>query len=185
MVRILKKFKTFLIAKLRGEISTNHLIKKGLKVGKNFSRQKGCIIDYSHCWLITIGDNVTFAPNVHVLAHDASTKFFLNYVKIGLVYIGSNVFVGAGSIVLPNVRIGDNVIIGAGSVVTNDIPSNSLVVGNPAKVIGSVSDYINKNKELMNKRPLYDEKWTVRSNILPHQKVQMIKDLQDGIGYVE
>lgn len=151
MGEIFKQIKTLIIQKLRGETPTEKLVKMGLTVGRNFSRQKGCIIDDSHCWLITIGNNVTLASRVCILAHDASTKMFLNYTKIGLVEIGNNVFIGAGSIILPNVKIGNNVIIGAGSIVTKDIPDNSLVVGNPAKIIGSTSEYIDKNKELMKK----------------------------------
>ncbi len=50
------------------------LKKNGLKVGENFDMQGGCIIDSSHCWHIQIGNNVTLAPRVHILAHDASTK---------------------------------------------------------------------------------------------------------------
>ena len=48
--------------------------------------------------------------------------------------IGDNVWIGAGSIVLPGVTIGDNVTIGAGSVVISDIPSDSLAFGNPCRV---------------------------------------------------
>lgn len=181
----LRYFKSAIIGKIRGEIPTEKLVKMGLTVGRNFNRQQGCIIDDSHCWLITIGDNVTLAPRVHILAHDASTKMYLNYAKIGLVRVGSNVFIGAGSIILPNVRIGDNVIIGAGSIVTKDIPDNSLAVGNPAKVIGTTSIYIEKNKELMKTRPAFDESWTLRKNITASQKKQMIQALENGIGYVE
>lgn len=54
--------------RLRSEISTEDLIKLGLTVGKNFSRQEKTLIDQSHCWLITIGDNATQAPRVHILA---------------------------------------------------------------------------------------------------------------------
>jgi maltose O-acetyltransferase len=150
----------------------------GLQVGKNFNRQPGCIIDYSHCWLITIGDNVTLAPNVHILAHDASTKLFISYTKIGLVQIANNVFVGASSIILPNVKIGSNVIIGAGSIVTKDIPNNSLVVGNPAKIIGSVFTYIEKNDNLMKTRPNYKQEWTLNNNITTFQKQQMIQEIK-------
>ena len=120
-----------LLYKLRGEVPLERLIERGLKVGKNFNRLGGTIIDDSHCWLITIGDNVTMAPRVHVLAHDASTKNTLGYSRIGLVNIGNNVFIGAESIILPGVTIGDNVVIGAGSVVTKDIMSNSVATGNP------------------------------------------------------
>jgi len=49
--------------------------------------------------------------------------------------IGNNVVIGPNVNIVENVKIGDNVIIGAGSVVTKDIPSNCMVVGNPAKVI--------------------------------------------------
>jgi maltose O-acetyltransferase len=184
-IMIFKKMKALIAGKLRGETPTEKLIRMGLTVGRNFNRQNGCIIDDSHCWLITIGDNVTLAPRVHILAHDASTKMYLNYTKIGLVRIGDNVFIGANSVILPNVRIGNNVIIGAGCIVTKDIPDNSLAVGNPAKVIGNTSDYIEKNKALMKNSPVYNEKWTIRCNVTASQKEQMIEALKSGIGFVE
>jgi Serine acetyltransferase len=177
--------KVRIVQKITGEQSVNDLVRSGLRVGENFHKLQGCIIDGSHCWLISIGNNVTLAPRVHILAHDASTKMYLNYSKIGLVKIGNNVFIGAGTIILPNVKIGDNVIIGAGSVVCNDIPENSVAVGNPAKVIGSTNGYVNKNRELMKSRPAYDESYTIRNNINDIQKMKMIQDLDNGIGYVE
>ena len=48
-----------------------------------------CIIDPGHCWLISVGDRVTLAPRVHILAHDASLKETLGYTKIGRVKIGN------------------------------------------------------------------------------------------------
>ena len=88
------KIRSF-IYKLRGETPTEVLIENGLKVGSNFNRMGRTEIDNSHSWLITIGDDVTLAPGVHILAHDASTKNSLGYTRIGLVRIGSNVFIGA------------------------------------------------------------------------------------------
>lgn len=134
---------------LRGEQHLDKFIKRGLKVGRNFKRMGGVIIDPSHCYHITIGDNVTLAPRVHILAHDASTWNFLGKTKAANVCIGNNVFIGASSIVLPGVTIGDRVVIGAGSVVTKDIPSNSVAVGNPAHVIYSLDAYIEKEKAYM------------------------------------
>lgn len=133
-----------LIYRLRGECTTEKLIKMGMTVGKNFKRLNNVLIDYSHAWLITIGDNVTLAPRVHILAHDASTKNLIGYTKIGTVSIGNNVFIGAGSVILPGVRIGNDVIIGANSTVTHDIPDKSVAVGSPAKIICSLDDYIAK-----------------------------------------
>ncbi len=54
---------------------------------------------------------------------------------------------GINSIILPNVTIGDNCIIGAGSVVTRDIPSGSVAVGTPARVIKSVDQYYESIKD--------------------------------------
>lgn len=135
-----------IIAKLRGTTDIDTLKKKGLTVGENVFVNFGSIIDESFCFLIEIGNNVTLAPNVHILAHDASTKKFLGFTKVGAVTIGNNVFLGAGTIVLPGVNVGDNVVVGAGSVVTHDIPSNSLAVGNPCRVINSCDEYLNKSK---------------------------------------
>lgn len=135
---------------LRGEPQhIEKLIKRGLKVGKNFHRMVGVIIDPSHCYHITIGDNVTLAPRVHILAHDASTCMFLGKARAANVKIGNDVFVGASSIILPGVHIGNRVIIGAGSVVTKDIPDNSVAAGNPAKVIYKIDDYLEKEKAKM------------------------------------
>lgn len=147
----------------------------GAVIGKNFNMQQGCIIDDSHCWMITIGDNVTLAPNVHILAHDASTKQELGYTIVKPVKIGSNVFIGAGSIILPGVTIGDRVIIGAGSVVTKDIPSNSVACGN--RIIKSYDQYMqDKERELafaMTEGSVFDESYTVRGNITNMKKNEM------------
>ena len=173
------------IYRLRGQYTTKKLISMGLVVGKNFKRLNGVIIDPSHCWLIKIGDNVTLAPRVHILAHDASTKNFLGYTKIGRVIIGDNVFIGAETVVLPNVTIGDNVIVGANSTVTKDIPSNSVVIGSPAKVICSLDEYLVKNKNLIKKSPVYDKKYTLTANITDEMKKQQYDELDSRVGYVE
>lgn len=180
-----QKMSDFIKSKLSTEPSIKQLVDRGLKVGRNFSKQKGCIIDPSHCWLITIGNNVTLAPNVHILAHDASTKRFLDYTKVGKVTIGNDVFVGAGTIILPNVNIGNNVIIGAGSVVTKNIPDNSLIFGNPARVIGDTGVYLQKNKELMKDSPVYDASYTINGQVTNEKKVRMKEELTDIIGFIK
>ena len=170
---------------IRKKIYINRLIRLGLRVGDNFQMEKGCSLDTPFAWLISIGNNVTLASRVYILAHDASTKKHLNFTKVGRVNIGDNVFIGAHSVILPNVRIGDNVIVGANSVVTRDIPSNSVVAGNPARIIYKLEDYIDKNRINMDKRPTYDYTWTLRGNITKEKKYKMIKDLSDGIGYID
>ena len=174
-----------LLYRLRGDYTTEKLISMGMKVGKNFRRLHGTILDPAHCWLIEIGDNVTIAPKVHVLCHDASTKMYLGYTKIGRVTIGDNVFIGAESVVLPGVTIGSNVIVGANSTVTHNIPDNTVVAGSPARVICSLEDYLEKERNRMESALCYGEEYTLRQNMPMEKRIQQKEDLADGkIGYV-
>ena len=174
-----------LIYRLRGDFTTEKLVSMGLKVGRNFKRLNGVILDPGHCWLIEIGDNVTLAPRVHILCHDASTKTFLNYTKIGRVSIGDNVFIGAESVVLPGVTIGSNVVIGANSTVTHDIPENSVAVGSPARVVSSLDAYLKKEQARMETSPCYGEDYTLRKNVSMEKRMQQKKELSMTIGYVD
>ena len=174
-----------LLYRIRGEYTTEKLISMGMKVGKNFGRLHGVILDPSHCWLIEIGDNVTLAPRVHVLCHDASTKTFLNYTKIGRVTIGSNVFIGAESVVLPGVTIGNNVIIGANSTVTHNVPDNTVVAGSPARVLCSVDEYLAKERARMGSSPCYGEEYTLRQNVSMEKRRSQKAELAGKIGYID
>ena len=174
-----------MLYRIRGEYTTEKLISMGMKVGKDFKRLNGVILDPGHCWLIEIGNNVTMAPRVHILAHDASTKTFLNYTKIGRVTIGDNVFIGAETVVLPGVDIGSNVIIGANSTVTHNVPDNTVVAGSPAKVICTLDEYLEKEKSRMGKSPVYDDSYTLRKDVSMDKRMKQKDDLRDKIGYIE
>lgn len=174
-----------LLYRIRGEYTTEKLISMGMKVGKNFNRLHGVILDPAHCWLIEIGDNVTMAPRVHILCHDASTKTFLNYTKIGRVTIGDNVFIGAETVVLPGVTIGSNVIIGANSTVTHDVPDNSVVAGSPARVICSLEEYLAKERSRMETAPCYGEEYTLRQNVSMDKRMEQKAALEGKIGYID
>jgi acetyltransferase-like isoleucine patch superfamily enzyme len=100
----------------------------------------------SEPFLITIGNGVTIASGVVILTHDGSTgvihdKNGSRYQHYSRVTIGSNVFIGVNSIIMPGIKIGNNVVIGAGSVVTKDVVDDSVVVGNPARIISTYTDY--------------------------------------------
>lgn len=158
-------------------------LENGLQIGKDCHVMGECIIDPGHCWLITIGNRVTLAPRVHILAHDASTKRMLGYTLIGRVTIGNDVFIGAGSIILPNVSIGNKVIIGAGSVVTHSIPDNSIAVGNPAKVISTYDDYQRKRENQLANTAVFDESFTIHQ--ISEEKKELMKEkLTHSIGFV-
>lgn len=174
-----------LLYRIRGEYTTEKLISMGMKVGKNFVRLGGVILDPSHCWLIEIGDNVTMAPRVHILCHDASTKTFLNYTKIGRVTIGDNVFIGAESVVLPGVTIGSNVIVGANSTVTHDVPDGSVVAGSPARVICTLEAYLEKERSRMATAPCYGEEYTLRQDVSMDKRREQKAALEGKIGYID
>lgn len=85
------------------------------------------------------------------ITHDGGIKVLnsLNYFdgermdNMAPITIGNNVYIGMGAYIMPGVSIGDNTIIGACAVVTHDIPSNSVAVGIPAKVIKTIDEYYN------------------------------------------
>ena len=159
-------------------------VDNGLTVGKHFQMKDGCILDPGHVFLITIGDNVTFAPRVHILAHDASTKEFIGYTKIAPVKIGNNVFIGANSTVLMGVNIGNNVIVGANSLVCKDIPDGCVCAGNPARVICSTEEYIEKNRRFMKEKPCFDDSYKI-TDITEEKKAEMKRKLdEEGFGYL-
>ncbi|MCR5235093.1 MAG: acyltransferase [Lachnospiraceae bacterium] len=162
-----------------GPEDINDYRKRGVKIGENV-QMFSCELDYGHGYLIEIGDGCIITHTT-ILTHDASTKMYLGYSKIGRVKIGRNVFIGQGSIILPGVEIGDDVIVGAGSVVREDIESNSVVMGNPAKVICPLDKYIEKNRERMKNSAVFNIPWEKKTN----EDVERIKAaLGDGsIGY--
>lgn len=149
-----------LLSLIRGDFQNLEKLKKrGLKVGKDFHRMYGCVIDPSHCFHISIGDNVRLAPKVHILAHDGSTVKFLGKVRAANVRIGNDVWIGTSAIILPGVTIGNRVVIGAGSVVTKDIPDNSVAVGNPARVICTLDAYLEKISSRMRDENTFGGLW--------------------------
>ncbi len=87
---------------------------------------------------ITIGDDVQFGPNVQLLTPTHPTDAGLRRAKWEAaepIAIEDNAWIGGGAIVLPGVTVGENSIVGAAAVVTKDVPPNTLVVGNPARVV--------------------------------------------------
>ena len=91
---------------------------------------------------IIIGNNVGFGAGTSLISANHNHNDHSIHDECGPIVIGNNVFVGTNSVILPGVKIGDNVVIGAGSIVAKDIPSNSIAVGNPCKVIKQKEPYI-------------------------------------------
>lgn len=155
-IKIFKKIKNVIIS-LWIKRSSDSII--------NFYRKKGCVIgdgciafdpkklsiDITRPSLIEIGNDVLLHRNLSLITHDYSTRVLIKSYGLllpssGKITIGNNVWFGENCTVLKGVTIGDNCIIGYGSIVTRDIPSNSVAVGIPAKVISSLEEYIEKRK---------------------------------------
>lgn len=133
----------------------NYYRKRGIRIGGGcyFLDPKHVTIDTTRPELVEIGDHVFIHRGTIILTHDwASWCFVYSHNEFlpshGHVKIGNNVWMGENVTILKGVTIGDNVIIGLGSVVTKDIPSNSIAVGVPARVIGSYEDYYEKRKKV-------------------------------------
>jgi len=140
---------------------------------------KSLKIDTTRPSLLTIGNHVRLNRNLTIITHDGGFYVLKNKYnefisQSGRVCIGNNVYFGRNCSVFKGVTIGDNVIIGNGSIITKDIPSNSVAVGTPARVVSSIEEYYNKRKALyveealdyarsiqerFNRRPRIEEFW--------------------------
>jgi len=129
------------IAKAGSKTRIRYWRRKGMKIGQN------CLINNvnfsTEPYLIEIGNHVAIAAGTDFITHDGAVWCFREEMQnadlFGTIKIGNNVFIGNNCTILPNTVIGDNCIIGAGSVVRGQFPDNSVIIGNPAKVVLSMS----------------------------------------------
>ena len=152
---------------------------KGVSIGEN-TELYNTEIDSLRPFLVTIGSNVLIT-STKILTHDASTKKFLGYTKIGKVEIGNNVFIGANCLILPDTHIGSNVIIGAGTVVAKNVPDNSIAVGNPMRIVGSLETNVLKNRALLDSAPKFPQ----NNCKTKEDKLDMVKRLENSVGFVK
>ncbi len=102
----------------------------------------------SNPYLTSLGNNVRLSQCT-IFGHDGSVNMIRRVYgkpvdKVGPVRLLDNVFIGHGAIILPGVTIGPNAIVGAGAVVSRDVPEDSVVAGNPARVVTTLSEYAEK-----------------------------------------
>ena len=130
-----------LLEKSSNQKRINYLRRKGMKIGKDclFHTMRFSTEPY----LIEIGDHVAIARGTLFITHDGGIWCFRDQIKngdiFGKIQIGNNVFIGNNCTILPNTTVGSNSIIGAGSVVRGQFPDDSVIVGNPAKVVFKMS----------------------------------------------
>lgn len=122
------------------DIRIKYLRNLGVRIGQN------CVINTilfsTEPYLIEIGDHTAIANNVEFITHDGSVWIYGDEVQggvFGQIKIGNNVHIGSNCTILYNTTIGDNCIIGTGSVVRGHFPDNSVILGNPAKIVMNTS----------------------------------------------
>lgn len=120
---ILRKIRIFLLKLRKYDVKYSTIIEGSVLLDKLYPRG------------IHIGANTLVAGGVTILSHDHCKRVGNNQPYLIDTFIGKNCFIAVGAIILPGVKIGDEVIVGAGAVVTKDVPSNTVVAGNPAKII--------------------------------------------------
>jgi maltose O-acetyltransferase len=112
---------------------------KNIQIGDHVYLNYSCTI--LDCNEVRIGHHVMIGPLVqiytpdHVLEAEARNQ---GWEVAKPIVIEDNVWLGGGAILLPGVRIGRNAVVGAGAVVSRDVPENTVVAGNPARVIREI-----------------------------------------------
>ena len=111
-----------------------------IEVGENFfANYNFIVLDGNYC---RFGDNVWIAPNVSILAagHPLDAQDRIDGWEYAFpVTVGNNVWIGGSVTIIGGVTIGDNAVIAAGSVVIRDVPADTLVAGNPARIIRKIT----------------------------------------------
>lgn len=138
---LVNRLQLAILKKSSSDKKIKYLRKQGMKIGNNchfntfsFSTEP---------YLIEVGDHVAIAGGSEIITHDGAIWSFLdeftNADVFGKVKIGNNVFIGNNCTILPNTIIGDNCVVGAGSIVRGKFPENSVLMGNPAKIVMKTS----------------------------------------------
>jgi acetyltransferase-like isoleucine patch superfamily enzyme len=150
---ILNSIYRLILGKAGMERRIKYLRKQGVKIGKNCSIRT---MSFStEPYLIEIGDHVAIAAGTKFITHEGAVWCFQDVLGGGIfgkIKIGNNVFIGINCIIVLNTTIGDNCIIGAGSVVRGKIPANSVILGNPAKVVMKmdvIKMFMRQNQDLL------------------------------------
>lgn len=154
-VKMMKFRQKFLSRTVDAYYFTKILKIEGFDIGSGtiFYSPETQAIDRERPWMLKIGNYCKITRGCTILTHDYSRsvlrrKYGEFVGEASITTIGDNVFIGVNSIILMGAKIGSNVIIGAGSVVSGIIPNDVVAAGNPAKVICSIDEFFKKRKNI-------------------------------------
>jgi maltose O-acetyltransferase len=181
----LRRHRRDALRRVRGQPTDALMVRRGLVLGTDVYINETATVDPDFLWLISIDDEAVIANHAHIIAHDASTRHFTGYTRIARVHIGKRVYVGAGAIILPGVTVGDEAVVGAGAVVRQDVDPGTIVVGNPARAVGTAEEFAAKHRAHQAIRPVYPSYGFSGYGPVTSQNMERARrELADGSGYV-
>lgn len=180
--KIFKKIKP-----LTSEEYIKGLRSQGAFIGKGtfFFAPKTTYVDSVKPWLISIGEYCKITSRVTILAHDYGRSvvrytYGENLGGSAPVEIGNNVFIGMNAVILMGTTIGDNCVIGAGTVVKGKIPNNSVVAGNPGRIICTLEEYYEKRKRAI----VGEAVACVKHSLKYRDTIPSVKEMGDGFAWL-
>ena len=172
------------LAILRREARWAKLRGMGMVIGEDVWLPDSTVIDTSHCFLISIGDHCGFGEECVLLAHDAQMDEYLDAARLGRIVIHESCHLGARTIVLPDVTIGPRTIVGAGSVVTRSLPADAVCAGNPARVICTLDEYLEKQRARIASARTFEYAEYDIGVLTPERRKELIAACDAGLAYM-
>jgi maltose O-acetyltransferase len=179
------------LAGLKGRVDRARLERRwlslraqGMHIGEDVWLPASTWIDVAHCHLISIGDHTGFGEECMILAHDAQMDEYLDATRVGRVRVHESCHVGARCVLLPGVEIGPRTIVGASSVISRSLPPDSVCAGNPAKVVCSLEEYLERHRERLRELPRFAyDLYDVRS-LTPERRAELAAAVAGGDAYI-
>jgi len=156
----------------------------GMRIGERVNLPASTWIDTPHCFLISIGDDCGFGPDCLILAHDAQMDEYLDAARLGRVVIHPSCHIGARTTILAGIEIGPRTVVGANSVVSRSLPPDTVCGGNPATVICSLDEYLEKHRQRLARRPKFEYlQYDIRF-LTAEKRAEVLKAVADGDAYM-
>jgi maltose O-acetyltransferase len=168
----------------RWERRWDHYRSLGMSIGKDVCLPASTWVDSTHCYLINIGDHCGFGDGCLILAHDAQMDEYLDATRVGRVVIHPSCHIGARTVILAGVEIGPRTIVGAASVVAKSLPPDTVCAGNPAKVVCTLDEYLEKHRERLAKVPKFQFVTHGIGDLSPEARAELVAAVQNGTAYI-
>jgi len=172
------------LEQLRVERRWAQLRALGMHIGEDVWLPSSTWIDTAHCHLISIGDHTGFGEECMILAHDAQMDEFLDAARIGRVIIHESCHIGARCVVLPGVELGPRTIVGACSVISKSLPADSVCAGNPAKLLCSLDEYLERHRERLVELPNFSYEHYDTRALTPERRAELVRAVARQDAYI-